>query len=84
MPTTTTRADFCKSTASYAVGLEAVEEGCTIEFETDDQEYVRMLNDEIAAEAAALARAEQMAPRGQEIERLLQRFPAPQEWWDEG
>lgn len=82
MPTTTTRSDFLQSTASYAVGFDQSQGNCVIKFETDE-EFARFLSTEIAADVIALQRAEQMAPRGDALERLLQRFPAPQEWRDE-
>ena len=82
MPTTTTRPDFLQSTASYAVAFDQSQGNCVIKFESEE-EFARLLSREIAADAAARERAEQIMPRGEALRTLVARFPAPQEWWDE-
>jgi hypothetical protein len=82
MPRTTTIPDFYSSTASFTCEIDPSEESCVFKIETDEG-FAKMLCDSIADDAAALLRAEHLAPRGEALERLLQQFPAPQEWWDE-
>ena len=84
MPRTSTMSDYYQTTDAVDSEIGSLQTTCVITVDSDDSDYAQMFNDEIAANADALVRAEQMAPRGDEIERLLQRFPVPQEWWDEG
>lgn len=83
MPTATTRPDYYNSTATSAVATYQFEEVCYIEYRNDEDEFERLLNDDMAADAAALAEAEQLMPSEQALRDLANRFPAPQEWWDE-
>jgi len=83
MPRTSTMSDYCQATDDFGFELGSFQATYVITVDSDDERFAQMLQDETAADAAALQRAEQLAPRGEALERLLQRFPAPQEWWDE-
>lgn len=50
----------------------------------EPENWLRELEDADFSEddVVALARAEEMAPRGDELQRLLDKFPCPPEFWE--
>ena len=63
--------------------LDRVNSHDLIQTESVGDSFARELQNEAAADAAAMARAKLIAPRGEALQRLLKKFPVPQEWWDE-
>ena len=51
---------------------------------TEQWVLVEIPDFEAAVDDAARSRAEEPMPRGEAMKELVRKFPAPQQWWDEG
>ena len=83
MPRTSTMSDYYQATDEFVYEFGSLQTTCVINVDSDEESFARLLNDEIAADAAALDEAGQLMPNGAALRDLARRFPAPQEWWDE-